>query len=96
MKHDLLRRIAEYKNLYRRKRRWHKVVSVLAGVVVFCTTYALILPAITLEADTICGMVEHVHTEECYAPLAEGEFICTLEQMISTSIMRTAMMLAAM
>lgn len=81
MKHDLLRRIAEYKNLYQRKRRWHKVVSVLAGIVVFCTTYALILPAITLEADTICGMVEHVHTEECYAPLAEGEFICTLEQM---------------
>ena len=61
MKNGLLRRIVEYKNLYRRKKRWQKVVSALACVVVFCTTYALILPAITLETDTICGMVEHTH-----------------------------------
>ena len=85
MKNRLLRRIVEYKNLYRRKKRWQKVVSALACVVVFCTTYALILPAITLETDTICGMVEHTHGEDCYAPLAEGqeegEIICILEQM---------------
>lgn len=30
-------------------KRWHKVLLVLSCVVVFCTTYALILPAITLE-----------------------------------------------
>lgn len=33
----------------RRRQAWKKVVSVLACIVVFCTTYALILPAITLE-----------------------------------------------
>ncbi len=30
-------------------KRWHKVLLVLSCVVVFCTTYALILPAITME-----------------------------------------------
>lgn len=33
-------------------KRWQRGVSVLAAVVVFATTYALILPAITLEKDT--------------------------------------------
>jgi len=42
------------------------VVSVLACLVVFCTTYTLILPAITLEREPKCGKVEHTHTEECY------------------------------
>ena len=49
-------------------RTWQKVVSVLACITVFCTTYALILPAITLESspDVICGMEEHTHTSDCY------------------------------
>ncbi|MGM9586340.1 MAG: fibro-slime domain-containing protein [Candidatus Limivicinus sp.] len=54
----------------RRRRRWAKVVSVLGCVVVFCTTYALILPAITAE-KTVCGFEEHTHTDECYTPLTE-------------------------
>ena len=33
----------------RRRRVWQKIVSVLACIVVFCTTYALILPAITID-----------------------------------------------
>ena len=36
------------------------------AVVVFITTYALILPALTLTKDTICGLEEHTHTEDCY------------------------------
>ena len=39
---------------------------VLSSVVVFCTTYALILPAITMSRETICGIEEHIHTTECY------------------------------
>jgi LPXTG-motif cell wall-anchored protein len=46
--------------------KWKKVVSVLAAVVVFSTTYALILPALTVEGKTYCGLKEHTHTEECY------------------------------
>ena len=38
----------------------------LAAVVVFCTTYALILPAITLEGEG-CGLEEHIHDESCYS-----------------------------
>ena len=65
----------------RRRRLWTKVVSVLGCVVVFCTTYALILPAITAE-KTVCGIEEHTHSDECYAPLpAEAQTVlsCTYE-----------------
>jgi len=50
-----------------RKRRmwWHHLVRSLAAVVIFCTTYALILPAITMTRDTICGMEEHTHQQSC-------------------------------
>lgn len=49
-----------------RKSIWKRIVSVLACIVVFCTTYALILPALTLERDAECGLEEHIHTEACY------------------------------
>ncbi|MDO4617185.1 MAG: CHAP domain-containing protein [Lachnospiraceae bacterium] len=44
--------------------RWYKVFIAAAAVVVFITTYMLILPAITL--DTYCGEEEHTHTDACY------------------------------
>ena len=45
---------------HKMKKRWQKVLSVLAAVVVFVTTYMLILPAITLEkGDLICTIEEH-------------------------------------
>ncbi len=47
-------------------RVWRKIVSILACIVVFCTTYALILPGITLEKKTSCGKEEHIHDEKCY------------------------------
>lgn len=52
-----------------KKRRGHgrKLLTVLSALVVFCTTYALILPAITLERSLICETEEHVHTDACYA-----------------------------
>ena len=40
-----------------RKKRWHKAVTVLSCLVVFCTTYALILPAITMTGKPFCGKV---------------------------------------
>ena len=43
----------------------------LAAVVVFCTTYALILPAITLEKK--CEIPEHTHTEACYTKVTTQE-----------------------
>ncbi|WP_289116146.1 SpaA isopeptide-forming pilin-related protein [uncultured Dubosiella sp.] len=50
----------------KKKRSWKRVVSILSGIVVFCTTYALILPAVTMSKETYCGKEEHVHTEACY------------------------------
>ena len=67
MKNSLFQRAAQFYKEQRRKKLWHRIVSGMACVVVFCTVYALILPAITLEKDPVCGMVEHTHTEECYA-----------------------------
>ena len=46
----------------------------LSCIVVFCTVYALILPAITLERKTVCGREEHSHTEECYS--SDGQLTC--------------------
>lgn len=34
-----------------RKNRWHMIVTFLAAIVVFCTTYAMILPAISMEKE---------------------------------------------
>ena len=66
----------------KRKKRWQKVLSVLVAVVVFVTTYMLILPAITLENNVVCGKEEHTHTEDCYTTKPETkELTCTLESL---------------
>ena len=71
MKYDVLRDAEKYTKVHKRKRLRHRVVTVLAGVVVFCTTYALILPAITLEKQ--CDIQEHTHTDACYAQVTSVE-----------------------
>lgn len=63
-----------------RRRGWRKVVQVMACIVVFCTTYALILPAITMEK--VCELPEHAHSESCYAQVTvhqETKLACTYE-----------------
>lgn len=71
MRYDVLRNAEKYTRVHKRKRLRHRVVTVLAGVVVFCTTYALILPAITLEKQ--CDIPEHTHTDACYAQVTSVE-----------------------
>lgn len=60
-----------------RLKKWKRITLALSCVVVFCVVYALTLPAITLEGKTICGMVEHTHTEECYQ---DDKLICDKEE----------------
>lgn len=60
------------------KKMWKRVVGILSCLVVFITTYSLILPAITLTPDLICGIEEHTHTEVCYT--AEDVLLCDLEE----------------
>lgn len=63
--------------------RWRKVIAVMASLVVFCTTYMMTLPAITMSSQqTKCGIEEHQHVAECYD--AEGKLICILEEHIHT------------
>lgn len=69
---DFLKRTNEYSVKHKRRKRWYKIVSILASIVVFCTVYALILPAITMEKDPICGFEEHSHDQACY----EKKLIC--------------------
>lgn len=71
MRYDVLRDAEKYTKVHKRKRLRHRLVTVLAGVVVFCTTYALILPAITLEKQ--CDIPEHTHTDACYAQVTSVE-----------------------
>lgn len=82
MQKNIMRKADGYISRHRRHRIWKKVVGGLACVVVFCTTYALILPAITMEKPK-CGIPEHIHTEECYAKASEvpeKELVCTLPE----------------
>ncbi len=66
MEHKTLLQAAQKMLERGRKRKWAKVVSLMAAVVVFCTTYVLILPAITASTEPICGMEEHTHGDDCF------------------------------
>ncbi len=69
----------KYTTKNRLRRIWQKLVQVMACIVVFCTTYALILPAITQEKAPKCGLAEHSHTEACYQ-ISSHALICTLPE----------------
>ncbi|MBR2259713.1 MAG: hypothetical protein IJ899_20720 [Blautia sp.] len=49
-----------------RKKPWNRGVTSIAAVIVFITTYLLILPAITMTKDIVCGKKEHLHSDSCY------------------------------
>lgn len=82
MNMDIHSQAEELNKKHRRKRTWYKILFVPICLVVFVTTYALILPAITMEStpDTYCGIAEHVHTDDCYelpGTPAHKEIQCT-------------------
>ena len=81
MKRNIMNEAEKLIKAHRRKKRWYQAVTCLAGIVVFCTVYSLILPAITMEKYQ-CGIEEHTHTQECYD--AEGSLICGLEEHVHT------------
>lgn len=83
MQKSLLRKAEKYEKQNHRRRIWHKVMHVMACIVIFCTTYALILPAITMER-TQCGLTEHSHSEACYEKLDSEALVsltCTYESL---------------
>ena len=83
MKKDALQGAEKYTKVHQRKKRWYRVVTGLACVVVFCTVYALILPAITMEKEA-CEIPEHTHSEACYTQVTSAtrtEPVCTIESL---------------
>ena len=58
-----------------RHRIWKRIVGALSCVVVFSTTYALILPAVTQEQTTFCGLPEHIHQDSCYVQTTEPTIV---------------------
>ena len=79
MQKNLWTKIKEYVKKNRNRKAWQKLVLILGCIVVFCTTYALILPAITMEQKAYCGHTEHIHTKECYRLIeVPSELICNL------------------
>lgn len=62
---ERLNSAVKYSRAYKRKKLRSRIVSGLAAVVIFITTYALILPAATKERPTFCGYTEHIHSSDC-------------------------------
>ena len=62
----LLRKIRQILRDRRTRRFLTRTVSGIAAVVVFVTTYALVLPAITMESQAACGIEAHQHDDSCY------------------------------
>ncbi|MBE6900790.1 MAG: VWA domain-containing protein [Ruminococcaceae bacterium] len=80
MKNVFQKKATELNNNRKNRKLWKKIFGPLAFAAVFCTTYALILPAITMEGEPVCGYEEHFHGEACYEQLVVEELVCGFEE----------------
>ena len=65
-----------------RRIQWQRIMAALSAVAIFCTTYIMVLPAITWERSLVCELPEHRHAESCYETVlvpAEEQLICGQE-----------------
>lgn len=72
MRNELPSQVGKYTKKRKHHKVWQKIVGSLACLVVFVTTYMLILPAITMEQPVYCGLEAHQHNSECY----EDRLVC--------------------
>ncbi|MDY2720583.1 MAG: leucine-rich repeat protein [Candidatus Faecousia sp.] len=70
MKRDVLQSAENYAKAHRSRKRWYRLVAGLACVVVFCTVYALILPAITMTNNP------KLEAEKTQAALGDALTLC--------------------
>ena len=103
MRKQLPVRALSYLKTHMQKKKWRRVVTVLSCIVVFCTTYALILPAVTMTQQThvhtpedcyedqlVCGLEEHQHSLACYSdPEADLESPAVWERTIPQDLTRS-------
>lgn len=59
----------------------HRILLLLVCAVAAATTYTLVMPAITMEGDYVCGKEVHVHSDDCYVNREDGgrELVCGKE-----------------
>ena len=88
-----MKRLIYWLNILVQKRkalkRWQRIVTVLAAIITFVTTYTLILPAITVEresADEVAGM---------YLDVAEDPVLQTDEVLEENALVPLAVQIAA-
>jgi len=67
MKQTFHEKAAKFLAEQKQRKRWRRVVVSLALVVAMLTSNMLMLPAVTLETETDCGLTAHTHGEDCYA-----------------------------
>ena len=63
MRPDVFHEAGKYTEKHRKKRRWYRISASLAAVVVFCTVYLLMMPAVTLERQS--DLLEDTQREDC-------------------------------
>ena len=78
MHRSIWKRIEEILKKHVLHGKWIRAVIALACVVIFITTYVLIMPAVTLSRAADCGQEEHTHTGDCYE--TETELTCGREE----------------
>ncbi len=72
----LLKYLKKFQELHIEKRRFACVVVVLALMVAGGVTWRMKYTGIAMTNETVCGLEEHVHTEECY----EYVLVCGMEE----------------
>ncbi|MFR7475695.1 LPXTG cell wall anchor domain-containing protein [Frisingicoccus sp.] len=83
MKNETLKKVNEYAKAHQQRKKWKMIMMCLAAIVVCCTAYVLILPAVTLEKQS-CKIPEHTHSGKCYAQgddNAKKTMICSAESL---------------
>ena len=88
MNRKLMELAEKYVAKRKRRMRLLKTVTALALVVAICTSYVLMMPGLTMAAETYCGLEEHTHTADCYV----DELTCLISEReaetVFTDIMR--------
>ena len=62
MNRKLMELAEKYVAQRKRRMRLLKTVTALALVVAICTSYVLMMPGLTMAAETYCGLEERTHT----------------------------------
>ena len=88
MNRKLMELAEKYVAQRKHRMRLFKTVTALALVVAICTSYVLMMPGLTMAAETYCGLEEHTHTADCYV----DELTCLISEReaetVFTDIMR--------